>query len=355
MASTYGDFYAARKWGFPKSEPSENIEAPQHFLPGHLDDPAFYEKGYHVEKLGDGDGFYWVGSPSGYDAAFMLTGNGVVAIDAPPALGENMVAAVESVTDEPVTHLIYSHWHSDHIGGAKAFGPNVKIIGHEMTRELLTRFPDPYRPAPTETFSTDETLEVNGARLELSYKGFDHTPGNIYIYAPEQKVLTKIDIVSPGSVAFMHADASENISGYFQAHDDILAYDFKAYVGGHSWRWGTREDVEAAREYWHDLRTFTDEALRELSTKEVLGGFLGGSGRGHVLTASENWINSMANYITEKALTKSTSDGRTWPERLAGATQFTKYHAYTVMESSRLERTHHGYQTRGDGGPWYIV
>ena len=65
--------------------------------------------------------------------------------------------------------------------------------------------------------------------------------------------------------------------------------------------------------------------------------------------------NSMANYITEKTLTKTTSNGQTWPERLAGATPFTKYHAYTVMESSRLERTHHGYQARGNGGPWYIV
>jgi hypothetical protein len=113
--------------------------------------------------------------------------------------------------------------------------------------------------------------------------------------------------------------------------------------------------VETVREYWHDMRAFTDEALREMSTEEVLEGFHAGVGREHRLVGAENFINSMVNYITDKTLAKVTSNGQTWPERLAGATPFTKYHAYTVMESSRLERTHYGYQTRGTGGPWYVV
>nr|WP_201749113.1 MBL fold metallo-hydrolase [Micromonospora acroterricola] len=353
MVGKYGEFYAAQKWGFPKAVASEHAPSPQQFMPEHINDPSFYEKGWHKEELGDG--FYWVTSPSGYEAAFMLTGNGAIVIDAPPPLGENIFAAIESVSDEPVTHLIYSHWHSDHIGAASMFGPKVKIIAHDITRDLLARFPDPYRPLPTETFATDATLEVNGTKLELSYKGADHCPGNIYVWAPTQKVLTKIDIVSPGSVAFMHADASENISGFYQAHDDILSYDFKALVGGHITRWGTREDVEAAREYWHDVRTFADEALKEMSTRDVLEGFHHGMGREHRLVGAENFINSMVNYIVDRTLSKVTSNGQTWPERLAGATPFTKYHAYTVMESSRTERTHHGYQRRGTGGPWYVV
>lgn len=353
MAGKYGDFYAAKKWGFPKAVAAEHAPSPQQFMPDYINDPSFYEKGWHKEEIGDG--FYWVTTPSGYEAAFMPTGSGVVVIDAPPPLGENLFEAIESVTDEPVTHVIYSHWHSDHIGAASMFGPKVKIIAHDITRELLARFPDPYRPLPTDTFTTDETLEVGGRRLELSYKGADHCPGNIYIYAPEEKVLTKIDIVSPGSVAFMHCDASENISGFYQAHDDILSYDFKALVGGHITRWGTRADVEAAREYWHDMLTASDEALKEMSTREVLEGFHHGTGREHRLVGAENFINSMVNYITDKVLSKTTSNGQTWPERLAGATPFTKYHAFTVMESNRLERTHHGYQRRGTGGPWYVV
>lgn len=354
MATDYGDFYASELGlGFPKQVAADHIPSPQHFMPEFLSDPSFYEKGYHREELGPG--FHWVTSPAGYDGAFMQTGNGVIVIDAPPSLGENMQAAIESVTDEPVTHVVYSHWHSDHIGAASQYGTGVEYVAHDITRELLERFPDPYRPIPTTTFATDATLEVNGVKLELSYKGADHCPGNIYAWAPAQKVLTKVDIVSPGSVTFMHADASENISGFYQAHDDILSYDFTALVGGHISRYGRREDVEAAREYWHDVRNFADEAIQEMSSPEVLEKFLVGFGREYQLVGAENWINSMVNYITDKTLSKITSDGRTWPERLAGASNFTKYHAYTVMESSRLERTHHGYQQRGNGGARFIA
>jgi glyoxylase-like metal-dependent hydrolase (beta-lactamase superfamily II) len=352
MSSKYGDFYAIDRWGFVKQDAHDHVPSPAQFLPEYLNDPSLYEKGYHMEELGDG--FYWVTCPSGYQAAFMQTGEGVIVIDAPPTLGENLIAAIESVTDEPVAKVVYSHWHSDHIGAASMFGPKVEYVAHDITRELLERFPDPYGPVPTQTFTTEAELELGGVRLELSYKGADHCPGNIYAYAPAQKVLTKIDIVSPGSVTFMHADASENISGFFLAHDDILSYDFKALVGGHISRWGTREDVEEVREYWHDVLAFSQEAIKEMSTPEVSQGFLTGLGREQQPVGAENWMNSMANYITEKTLTKKTSDGRTWPERLAGATSWTKYHAYTVMESSRLERTHHGYQRRGNGGPWYV-
>lgn len=44
----------------------------------------------------------------------------------------------------------------------------VKIVAHDITRELLTRFPDKYRPLPIETSHTDAELEVGGVTLELS-------------------------------------------------------------------------------------------------------------------------------------------------------------------------------------------
>ena len=34
----------------------------------------------------------------------------IMAVDAPPALGELLLTAIEEVTDEPVTQFIYSHW-----------------------------------------------------------------------------------------------------------------------------------------------------------------------------------------------------------------------------------------------------
>jgi len=241
-----------------------------------------------------------------------------------------------------VVKVIYSHWHSDHIGAASMYGPNVEIIAHEITRELLSRFPDPLRPLPTVTFAEDLVVELGGEKLELSYKGENHCTGNIFIYAPRQKVLTMIDIVTPGSCTFMHCDASGNISGWLQAHEQILGYDFDFLVGGHAVRWGTREDVLLAQEYFRDMQGYADEALLQMCTPEGAIGFFADVPREYFLVGGENWINSLANYVTERMLVKRTSNGEKWSKRLAGVTPFTKYHAYTIIENTRLESTHKG-------------
>ena len=66
----------------------------------------------------------------------------------------------------------------------------------------------------TTTFETQTTLDVNGVKLELSYKGQNHCEGNICIYAPKQKVLAAIDIISPGWTPYKNCDASESFRGF---------------------------------------------------------------------------------------------------------------------------------------------
>ncbi|MCF6406235.1 MBL fold metallo-hydrolase [Chitinophaga filiformis] len=346
-----GDFYYT-KYGFEKAHWHEHAPSPQQFQPAYLHSSEFVKNGYHCEELRDG--FYWVTS-GGYDAAFMVTKEGVIAIDAPPILGENMLAAIESVTDKPIVKVIYSHWHSDHIGAAAMYGPDVEIIAHEITRELLVRFPDPLRPVPTHTFTDTLLVELGGEKLELSYKGANHCPGNIFMYAPKQKALVKIDIVSPGSCTFMHCDASENISGWIEAHEQILEFDFDFLVGGHITRWGTRADVLTSLEYFQDMLAFAEEALLDMCTPNGAAIFFTTPPVDQYSVGTENWINSMVNYVTEKMLSKVTSNGQKWEERLAGVTTNTKYHAYTVVESTRTERSHKGYQKRGTGGTNYFV
>ncbi|MFJ4922966.1 MBL fold metallo-hydrolase [Streptomyces sp. NPDC088725] len=296
------------------------------FLPDRL------AKGYHVEEINDGVHYVTSGA---YDNMFIRTGNGVIVVDAPPLLGTNLLKAIREVTDEPVTHFIYSHFHSDHVGAAHMFGPDVTYIAHDYTREMLQRWPDLNggAPVPTETFSTHETLDVNGVKVDLDYKGTNHTPGNIFVYAREQKVLAAIDIISPGWSAFKNCDASENIRGWAEAHDWILEYDFKAVVSGHVNRWGTREDALASRAYTNDIIDFAKEALDEAEDLE----FIQRHGFSNAWLLWENYFNEMTNYVTKKTLEKVTDNGQNWGDRLAAADVMTKYHAYTILEALRLE------------------
>ncbi|WP_245331876.1 MBL fold metallo-hydrolase [Bradyrhizobium sp. NAS80.1] len=53
---------------------------------------------------------------------FLVYDKGVVVVDAPPSYSAHLKQAIADVTDRPITHLIYSHAHIDHIGGAAYLG-----------------------------------------------------------------------------------------------------------------------------------------------------------------------------------------------------------------------------------------
>ena len=94
------------------------------------------DKGYVVEEIKDG--LYWV-TEGAYTAMFLTTGKGVIVVDAPPSFGDKMLKAISDVTKEPITHVIYSHSHADHIGGASMYPKSAKYIAHTETLKRLEK------------------------------------------------------------------------------------------------------------------------------------------------------------------------------------------------------------------------
>lgn len=117
-------------------------------------DPA---KGYRLQDLGRG--LYMI-TDNAIQSMFLVYDRGVVVIDAPQTLAAHIPRGIAEVSDKPITHLIYSHSHADHIGGANTLGGHPVIIAHEETLRLLKRAADPNRPLPTITFSDKYTLHV---------------------------------------------------------------------------------------------------------------------------------------------------------------------------------------------------
>ena len=81
-------------------------------------------------------------------------------VDAPPEIGDMIFDAVSQVTDEPITHLLYSHAHKDHIGAAHFFDDGVTIIGHRETAKILKERADPDRPVPDRIFTRQMNFKV---------------------------------------------------------------------------------------------------------------------------------------------------------------------------------------------------
>jgi len=157
--------------------------------------PPIPAKGYLVQEIRDH--LYWVTDGS-YNTMFLVTDKGVVAVDAPPTIGNNYLKAIAEVTDKPVTYVIYSHAHIDHIGAAGIFPKNATFIAQQETAAELQRAKSVAKnasmvpPIPTVTFAKNYTLQIGNQSLKLNYYGVNHLPGNIFIYAPNQKSIAQV-------------------------------------------------------------------------------------------------------------------------------------------------------------------
>lgn len=228
--------------------------------------------GWIVARVNSSANVYWV-TDGNYQSMFIVTSNGVTVVDAPEPLPFYpplpVMDAVRSITPLPITHMIYSHAHTDHIGGAgaiKAAFPNVEIIAQDETKLILESENDSRRPVPTRTFKDHEVLDLDGEQIDLRYFGPIHVEGNSFIYLPREKVLMVVDVIFPGWVPFKALALSTNVGDWAAAYDLILKYDFDTLVTGHVNRLGTRQDVVLGKQYINDIKSYVEAAYEDANT-----------------------------------------------------------------------------------------
>ncbi|MCG8456065.1 MAG: MBL fold metallo-hydrolase [Holophagales bacterium] len=273
----------------------------------------------------EGDGLYWLSS--GFQQTiFLVHEQGVIVVDAPPSMIDGYLAAIRGVTDRPVTHVIYSHGHRDHIGAADRFPEGAVRIAHRATLDYLRRTNDSRRPLPTITFEGEHRLEVGGQVLELSYRGPNHMSGNIFIWAPRQRVLCLMDFLFTGSAPFPYLGHAEDIPSFLEHHDFALAYDFERFVTGHIAEPATRADVERQRRYLFDLRDHTDAVLEEITIPATAARL----GDVPIMRVVATYLDDVAREVERRMLD-------TWAGRWPGVEDVTRYNAVPMIQSRRVD------------------
>src|SRR6266446_185775 len=85
-----------------------------------------------VEKLKDN---LFVLKGGGGNTAVFITASGVVVVDAKnPGWGQPILDKIKELTNKPVTTLINTHTHGDHVSGNVEFPATVDIVAHENTK-----------------------------------------------------------------------------------------------------------------------------------------------------------------------------------------------------------------------------
>jgi glyoxylase-like metal-dependent hydrolase (beta-lactamase superfamily II) len=299
-------------------------------IPQSARGPALNEQGYYVGRVEQN--LYWI-TDGTYQCAFLTTSDGVVLLDAPPTIGNNIQRAIDEIAaangvSNKVEYLVYSHHHSDHIGAASLFDRNVTRIGHEETRTLLLRDDDPARPPNEETFGDHRTLEIGGERIDLAWHGPNHSPDNILIHLPDHDTLMLIDIVNPGWVPIYQSNLTEDIPGYIEAPANALAYSWKHFIGGHNGRLGTRDDVTLHQQYMADLAESARTAIVSVDPTPYFAKY------------GDNVWAALKGILDETARRTAAPVQEKYTGVLAAADVFTESVAFQVMQSIRLDLGH---------------
>ena len=266
--------------------------------------------GYRLERVGR-HGYVLI---SGFvQSAFVVTRDGVVLVDAPPATGAVLPTVIASVTDKPVTHVIYSHDHADHVGAITNF-PHAIRIAHKDCAELLALHEDPARPMPQVVIREDhEVLRLGGEEIHLMYPGANHEAGNILVHFPAHRLVTMTDVVMPGWAPYRAWGNADYMPGMLAAHDAILSLDFDTYVGGHVYRTGTRAQVKQSRDFFVDFWSTTKQKMSDFSFAEAAASL---AEPANVWAAQKVWIDEIAQSVTAELI------GR-WGSKIAAVDTFT--------------------------------
>jgi glyoxylase-like metal-dependent hydrolase (beta-lactamase superfamily II) len=289
--------------------------------------PAVNADGYYVGRVEKN--LYWV-TDATYQAAFLTTRDGVVLFDAPPTIGHNLQRAIDKIASEngvssKVTHIVYSHHHADHLGASSLFGKDVVRIGQVQTRSLLASEKDPTRPLPDVTFENSYELRVGGERVDLAWRGTNHTADNTYIHFPDHDTLMLVDINLPRWVPFDSFNLNEDVQGSIAAPEVALAYPWTHFIGGHMGRIGTREDMALYQGYVNDIIAGVKLALANVDPAPYFAKY-----------GDNEWA-AVKEYQAAQVAYASAPVIKKYLGVLAAADVYTASTAFVLLESIRLD------------------
>lgn len=165
--------------------------------------------------------------------------DGVVLVDTKmPGNGEAILNEVRKVSDKPVTAIISTHSHPDHIGSTDFIReryPDARVIMHETAKAEITANPN-HNPGvvPNETFTDRMTLGEGADRIELYYTGPGHTGGDTFVVIPAAKLLFMGDVMAWNMAPFLPAGGAAKIADEI---DNLVAAledkDIEIVVEGH--------------------------------------------------------------------------------------------------------------------------
>lgn len=233
-----------------------------------------------VEKVKDN---LWVIRGGGGNTAVFATSTGVTLVDTKnPGWGQPLLDKIKTVTDKPVTRVINTHTHFDHVSGNVAMPATVEIIAHENTVKMMPNTSSVTGLGNTEnvfkasggkglakrSFKDKLTLGSGADQINLYYFGPAHTNGDAFVEFVANRVMHAGDVFAGKGLPIM--DQQNGGSGVQYAATVRKAVDgiknVDTIINGHMPTQTTPADMRLFADYVSDFVTHVQAAKKSGKT-----------------------------------------------------------------------------------------
>ena len=217
------------------------------------------------------------------NAGVVMAPDGVVVIDALGSvdLAQQLIEQIRTLTTKPITHVIVTHYHADHIYGLQAFRDiGAQIIAQtqaklylnsdtarqrlEASRQELAPWVDESTELqPADIWIEDDTeMVLAGWPFEILKVGPAHTPDDLAVYLPEQDLLFAGDLVFRQRIPYV---GTADSAGWIRSLDRLLELNAAIMVPGHGPHSSdVSQDLAFTRDYLQFLRDQLTEPAWDL-------------------------------------------------------------------------------------------
>jgi cyclase len=234
-----------------------------------------------VDKLKDN---LYVMKGGGGNSAVFITADGVTVVDTKlPGWGRPLLDKIKTVTDRPVTRIINTHTHFDHVSGNVEFPATVEVIAHENTKTYMDQANPVYglqtgpqtnlfkqnggKGMPKRTFKDKMTIGQGADRIDLYYFGPAHTGGDAYVVFPALRVMHVGDTMPTRDMPIMDKNNGGSAVTYSATLAKAAAVGgVDTIINGHNATTTTPADLKLYSEFIADFVKFAQDGKRSGKT-----------------------------------------------------------------------------------------
>ncbi len=218
----------------------------------------------------------WVLKGGGGNTAVFETANGVVVVDAKnPGWGTPILNKIKELTPKPVTMLINTHTHGDHVSGNVEFPATVDVVVQENTKANMEKMDifkqNGNRGMAKRTFKDKMTIGKGADQIDLYYFGPGHTNGDAIVVFPALRTAHIGDLFASKGLPLVDGMNGGSVLKYpdtlNKAHAGIKNVD--TLVNGHSNTTTTWADLKEFADFNQDFLTWAQAALKSGKTPEA--------------------------------------------------------------------------------------